>query len=272
MLFTMITQQEKHLPLYITGIGIQKDQESIVRPDGYPYYQWTYCSKGEGTFVVDGKEFKIAEGTGFFFSPKIPHKYYSTTQPWETYWINFEGSSIPSILELFGIHKWEVFIPSSIESALNQFDEMEDLLTQDDPEKVINTSLNLYSFLFTYKTSKKISTYQQTTNRLLQLKPVLLYMDENFNHSLSLDELSSLIHISSNHLCKLFKLTFGMTPFHYLIQMRIQNAKQLLIQSPELQINEIANRVGYTDFSYFCSIFKKQELMTPLAFRKMYGV
>lgn len=272
MYFTIITEQEKQLPFYITGIGVQKNQETIVRPDGYPYYQWTYCTQGEGIFVVEGKEFKVAQGTGFFFSPKVPHRYYSIVEPWETYWLNFEGSGITSLLDLFNINRWEVFAPTTPINSLEQFCTMEQLLEQENPEKVIETSLNLYSFLFTHKTRKKISTFQQTNNRFIQLRPVLLFMEGNFNTTISLDEMADLIHISSNHLCKLFKMTFGMTPFHYLIQMRLQRAKQLLIQSPELQINEISRQVGYSDTSYFCSIFKKQELITPLEFRKMYGV
>ena len=272
MLFTIITDQEKHLPLYITGIGVQKNQEAIMRPNGYPYYQWTYCAKGEGVLIIDGKEFKITEGTGFFFSPKIPHEYYPLIEPWETYWLNFEGYGLPAILDLFNIKKWEVFNPLSIENTLEQFNEIADALLVENPEKVIETSANLYAFLLVHKMSRKINAHQQYSNRSLQLKPVLLFIEANYCNYITLDDMASLIHITTNHLCKLFKANFGLTPFQYLIQVRIQRSKQLLIQFPELQINEITKLVGYGDTSYFCSIFKKQEQVTPLEFRKMYGV
>ncbi len=272
MLFTLITEQEKLLPLYITGIGIQKNQESITRAEGYPSYQWTYCTKGEGILIIDGKEFKIPEGTGFFFAPKIPHEYFALTEPWETYWLNFDGNGLSTILDLFNISRWEVFVPQSAQHLLSQYDDIQNALSKENPDKVIETSANLYSFLLTHKKSKKISTHQQYNNRSHQLKPVLLFMEAQYCNTISLDEMADVIHITPNHLCKLFKTTFGLTPFHYLIQMRLQRSKQLLVQSPELQINEIAKRVGYNDTSYFCSIFKKQEQVTPLEFRKMYGL
>ncbi|MDF2543614.1 MAG: hypothetical protein K0S47_3332 [Herbinix sp.] len=272
MLFTIITEQEKVLPFYITGIGMQVYQEPIKRPEGFHYYQWTYCSKGSGVFLIGGKEYVIEEGTGFFFSPDIPHEYHATGETWETYWLTFYGNNLPSLLNLFNVGPWEIFIPERVEESIKLFHEIEHDLLQDNLEKNIHTSAKLYEFLILFKSSKRLGADRPLNNKRMKLKPIISYMESNYGHDISLEELAFLINVTPHHLCKLFKSTLGMTPFQYLIQLRLQAAKQLLLLSPHLKIMEIAQLVSYSDTSYFCSIFKKQENITPQDFRKLHGI
>lgn len=272
MLFTIITDQEKILPFYITGIGIQANQEHILRPNGFPSYQWTYCSKGEGALKIAGKEHRISQGTGFFFSPDLEHEYYAIEEPWETYWLNFNGNNLSALLTLLNVGSWEIFIPEDTTAILELFHDIENDLLQDNLEKVIYTSAKLYTFLILFKNSKRVSASLPLNNQLLKLKPVIVYMQAHYNHYITLDELAELIGVTTHHLCKLFKSSFGLSPFKYLIQLRLQIAKQLLIQAPELKIKDVAQRVCYSDTSYFCAIFKNQEKVTPLEFRKLHGL
>jgi AraC-like DNA-binding protein len=272
MLFTIITEQEKNLPFYITGIGIQAHQEPVVRPEGFPYYQWTYCTKGAGIFRIGGKEYNIAQGSGFLFAPNIPHEYHATEENWETYWLTFYGSNLPSLFNLFNVGPWEIFIPEDIAAMLGLFYEIENDLLQDNLEKIIHTSAKLYQFLIYIKNSKRIGSDRPQKNKILKLKPIIAYMETNYEKYMTLDELAVLIDVTTHHMCKLFKSTFGISPFEYLIQLRLQAAKQLLIQSPHLKVKEVAELVSYNDTSYFCSIFKKQEKITPQEFRKLHGM
>lgn len=272
MIFTIITEQEKLLPFYITGIGIQAYQEPISRPDGFPVYQWTYCSKGEGIFKIGGKEHRICEGTGFFFSPNIPHEYHAIVEPWETYWITFDGIYLPTLFRLLSMSTWEIFKPKDLTFILELFHEIENDLLQDKLEKVVDTSAKLYTILISFKNSQRVNTELSMSSKLSKLKPVIHYMETHYDHYITLEEMANLIQVTTHHLCKLFKSTFGISPFHYLIRLRLQIAKQLLLQSPHLKVKEIAQKVCYSDTSYFCSIFKKQETVTPQEFRKLHGV
>ena len=272
MLFTIITEQEKTLPFYIIGMGIQANQEPVIRPVGLPYYQWTYCSKGAGLFKIGGKEYHIGEGTGFFFSPNVPHEYHATQEPWETYWLNFNGINLPSLFSLFNIGPWEIFNSEEMSSILELYYEIENDLLQDNLEKIIHTSAKLYTFLILFKNCNRMGVDRPLSNKMMKLKPIITYMENHYERYITLDELAVLINVTTHHMCKLFKSTFGISPFQYLIQLRLQAAKQLLIQSPQLKIKEISELVSYNDTSYFCSIFKKQEKITPQEFRKQHGI
>ncbi len=273
MLFTRITQRDKLLPLYIKGLGIQENQEAIFRPKGFTQYQWTYCNKGAGVLNIGGKNYPIQEGTGFFFSPGIPHSYHPTKEPWEIYWVTFDGSYLPTLLELFHINPWEIFEPQDSEVCLSLYTHMEQQLKQDNMEKVSDSSATLYQFLVLLKQSKKFTISPSHNNKTLnKLKPVIAYMEEHYSRDITLEDLAGTIHISTHHLCKLFKTTFGMSPVQYLIQLRLQVSKKLLIQEPNLRIRDIASAVGYKDVSYFCTIFKEHETVSPLQFRQLRGV
>ncbi|MNJ00150.1 Bifunctional transcriptional activator/DNA repair enzyme AdaA [compost metagenome] len=77
--------------------------------------------------------------------------------------------------------------------------------------------------------------------------------------------------MTPQHTCLLFQQTLGMRPFAYLTRYRLRKAKELLLQE-QLEVREIAKRVGYEDTSYFIKLFKRQEGVTPIRFRKIHGL
>ena len=75
--------------------------------------------------------------------------------------------------------------------------------------------------------------------------------------------------INKFHFHRMFKKYLGTTPNEYLITIRINKAKELL-RATNLQINQIAPRVGIENVSHFINTFKKSEGMTPLEFRNQW--
>ena len=65
-----------------------------------------------------------------------------------------------------------------------------------------------------------------------------------------------------------FKDEFGISPKRYLLNVRINAAKELLADTDQ-KINDIAKEVGFSSQQRFNDIFKKYENMTPLHFRKI---
>lgn len=273
MIFPVITEQEKLLPVYIKGIGIQANQEYTDRKDGYKEYQWTLCTQGKGIFKIGGKEYMLERGMGFFFSPYIPHSYYALEEPWETCWITFEGTGVNGLLHVYNINPFEVFLPKDFSSALDQFHTAHQLLRDEKMNRVTDASAIIYGLLATLKKEEKLTyNLSNTVNKTEKLQPVIAYMEANFSRDIGLDSLASTIGVSTHYLCRLFKQSFGITPIHYLIRIRLQMAKQLLIQYPKYEINTIAQKVSYQDVSYFGRIFKQQEQMTPGEFRRIHGI
>lgn len=96
------------------------------------------------------------------------------------------------------------------------------------------------------------------------------YINENYNSDINLEGVSSMIGFNPAYFSSLFKKETGENFMEYVMKVRIQNAKNLLIQTDK-DISEIAEDVGYTDLKYFSKLFKKRTGLSPLEFRKLYG-
>ncbi|OGF50723.1 MAG: hypothetical protein A2231_05655 [Candidatus Firestonebacteria bacterium RIFOXYA2_FULL_40_8] len=95
---------------------------------------------------------------------------------------------------------------------------------------------------------------------------VMYYMEINYKRQITLEEISNVIRLNRDYLNRIFKFETGMTLFDYLIQVRIEKSKELL-KDVRFNIKEVASKVGYSDISYFCKLFKKHTGVTPTEYR-----
>jgi AraC family transcriptional regulator len=100
-----------------------------------------------------------------------------------------------------------------------------------------------------------------------QLLQVLEYINEHLNQDIKLADLAQLIGMSQFHFSHLFKQSMGMAPYQYLLQQRIERAKQLLKQT-ERSIMEIAFLCGFNSHSHLSKQFRQLTGMTPKAYRE----
>ena len=92
------------------------------------------------------------------------------------------------------------------------------------------------------------------------------YINHNFDKELNLDLLSYIRFTSKYHLLRLFKRYYGQTPKQYLIDKRIERAKELL--SKGTNVTETCFSIGFDCPSSFSTLFKSRVGLTPTAFQK----
>jgi AraC-like DNA-binding protein len=83
------------------------------------------------------------------------------------------------------------------------------------------------------------------------------YIANHYHEDLQSKDLEAVSGLSKNYLTNKFRITFGMTPFEYMVWTRMEKAKELAIHS-NMSISEIANLVGYADVHTFGKMFKKK--------------
>jgi AraC-like DNA-binding protein len=81
-----------------------------------------------------------------------------------------------------------------------------------------------------------------------------------------LDEIARAMHVSTFYFCKMFKKATGLTFTDYLGRVRVEKAKNLLL-NPHLRVSEIAYTVGFQSLTHFNRIFRKITGEAPTAFR-----
>ena len=100
-----------------------------------------------------------------------------------------------------------------------------------------------------------------------QLMQVLDYIDAHLAQNLKLENLAQLLDMSQFHFSRLFKQSLGISPYQYLIQQRVERAKQLLKQTDK-SIVDIAFDCGFNSHSHLSKQFRQFTGMTPKAYRK----
>lgn len=108
-----------------------------------------------------------------------------------------------------------------------------------------------------------------TVKSPVQLAKVLYeYIVKNYKEKINLNEIAADLGYNPNHLIKVFSSIYNTTPNKFIISLRIQEAKNLLVHNPELSIGQIGDYIGYPDPGYFSRIFKKQTGISPFDYRE----
>ena len=95
-----------------------------------------------------------------------------------------------------------------------------------------------------------------------------LWLQANLDKTITIAELAQQFGMSERNFSRRFKAAIGKTPVSYLQEIRLGMAQDLL-QSSNLSVSEIAERVGYSDVSHFAQLFRRNLSMTPRQYRTM---
>ena len=87
------------------------------------------------------------------------------------------------------------------------------------------------------------------------------------SEKLSLGAVARAVNTSTFYFCKMFKKATGLHFTDYLARVRIEKAKNLLL-NPNRRVSEIAYAVGFQSLTHFNRVFKKIEGLAPTAYRK----
>lgn len=116
-----------------------------------------------------------------------------------------------------------------------------------------NLKISLFERSVTHSDS---ALEERTINQLTR------YLQEHLSEEISLSVLADEFHLSAQYISQLFKSEIGVNFLTYLTNIRMENAKKLLLAT-SLPISDISERSGYGDYRVFTKAFKKSEGVTP---------
>jgi len=240
-----------------------------VPPHSHSVYQWYCLVFGSVDYSIDGKIYKLNPGDTILISPDVtryPTYSYRSTGYFYVL-LNILGLNLKNLPENL------ITIPNELQNDFttlvreinkpgdNTYHYVEALVTR--LLIGINRSLQNNETL-EYSSSLNIQAKNEFVER------VEAYMRRHLHRELNHKELSKEFSISTSQLSRIFKNSTGMTLSKYLFQLRINKAKQLLLES-SFPISEISLMIGYTSFSHFSLVFRQELGLTPGDYRRTKG-
>ncbi len=244
-------------PIYVNNCGYYKDIDrdiAVRRPRGRDDYHMLLVSYGN---IFVGKH-RLGAGQMYLYYPGSPQSYrYEGSEQNEYYWIHFSGESIPALMERYGFCEGIMDIGSSRGEA----EKIIRMMIRAISEKYGNSEAfcegMLCAFLALVSAPPVISSPYY--------KAIRLFGDPACNKTV--EEVASFYNMSPNHFIRSFKQYVGTSPNAYRIAKRMETAEELL-SSSEMNIEQIASAVGYSDPLYFSRAFKNHVGVSPSQYRK----
>ena len=100
-------------------------------------------------------------------------------------------------------------------------------------------------------------------------KQVKEWLDENLTTQITYKIFQDLFNLNEKYISTLFKAEYNITPSRYVGELRLNMAKNLIQNNPELRVKDVAELVGFTDYFYFSRVFKSHEGVTPSQYIKV---
>lgn len=261
----------KDLPFYTVSVGLHRCQYPTDRPAGYEYPQFLYSSQGRGILTTEGRTIEIPPKSIIFLPAHVPHSYHALTDNWDIRWFVPSGYETEKLLARLGFNQARIFPIISLSSLEEIHNKIHMAFQINTKESLFFSASYTYEFLFEFYKQYIHSSTAIGAQYRKRLTPLIDYIEHNLTETITQQQLCDEIHVSPQHLCRMFKECFDTRPMEYIARARIQRACELLI-STSVAIEPICYEVGFNNTNYFCKIFKRYTNMTPGQYRIANGL
>lgn len=255
----------------------------------HDFIEMVLITSGMGIHTVGDESYPLKKGDMFILNANVPHAYTAVPEsPLTVYNCLFQPAAIDAALgdgrdfikAMYGamFHSFADFsgagdyIKLQTTSALaieilfneiyNEYQRKESGYTHMVRADLIK--LLIYTFR-EYQSSSRNTGYSPAYQRAA-VEMAISYMQEHYMQNLTNDQLASLSYMSVPCFCRVFKRETGMSAFSMLQKIRIERAIKLLLGT-DRTIEDIMERVGYSDRKNFYAIFRRQTGTTPGDYR-----
>ena len=265
--------KDKSRPLIVGSCGTYRLKNHKKLPTWSPRgridYQLLFIASGKTHFYIGGKDQVVTAGHMVLFQPKEEqhYEYFGEDKP-EVYWVHFTGSAVKEILRSYDIPLDEHIFFSGTPAAYTQL--FKNMIEEFQTCRVgYNEMLemNLRQLFMMIQRTRLEKPPIVTTAVQLEMDYARQYFHDHYNEPINIEEYALSRHTSISLFMRNFKKVFGVSPKQYILNIRMNNAQNLL-ESTDYTVAEIAAIVGYDNSLYFSRIYHKQKGQAPSDYRK----
>lgn len=278
---------QKEESSYLEHINLNDKSIYFNRMKDLPanYYHWHQCveilsvSQGVGIALMEHQQYTVKPGRIFIFPPGKLHKVFVEQDARNHYHrttLHFNGTQIEQYLRDFPRQQMLLRQLCARGEKARVFD-------VGDMQPIIETLLSRFEALVQSKTFS-ISDSAFLVMQLISLLPyeeqatgqntfsvrIIRWIETHFHERCSLEEIAAEMGCSRGHASRRFHEETGGTIQEYLMMRRIRQACELLLHTQN-SVRDIAEQVGFSEYAWFITCFRKNMGKTPLQYRKTYA-
>lgn len=258
--------------------------------DGYYHChqsgEWLLIHEGQGQILVGGRMYELRRGMLFYFQPYQIHKVRVESGPDRPYIrsiTHFNPQAIETSLQAFpalhGFYRgmWLKMLDVHAFDVTDKMAYLEDLFELYEglraktelSERMENEGLFAAQMLVFFRNLYEgLPAAAGVKERPLRYaEAVMAWLEARYDEAFRLEELARDLHLSKFYVSKVFHDETGSSITQYLSARRMKEAC-VLLSGTDLSLEEISHKVGLTNTSYFCQLFKKTFGITPNRYRE----
>ncbi|GAA3405415.1 AraC family transcriptional regulator [Paenibacillus hodogayensis] len=249
--------------------------------------EFLYIFAGSVLMVLENRIFQVGPGTLVLLQPFQLHRiepdreqsYERTVLIFDPYHMDNRLQPYPQFQRFFQ-YLWKEKLPVQLirHPMLDQLfqhgkDYLFDSSAKDEKSEQLTFFVNsiLQALYWIWNTLDETSAGPSSPRSNHYAEYVMKWIDQHFHEELNLDQLADLVHLSPYHLSRMFHHATGSTITEHIAARRLREAC-FLLQTSNLSVKLIGERIGYPNFSYFCRIFKKHMGKSPREYRDMFEI
>lgn len=260
------------LSLPQTGVHLYESKHSKgakVSNHHHEIYQILYALDGDGTIKIEGKDYEFSKDRMVLLLPSSAHSIQTKNKL--TVLVLAFSNQISPLTEIEGILQFfenrshhfvlDQFTAGSIRHLLRKM-----LFEQTEYDDLFKYAIPTYltEILITLARLKMTSKYRDANE--MRSDQIRDYITSHYFENIRAEDLATQFGISTRYMNGLFKAKYNITPLQYLQQVRIDRAKQLLLETDK-EIVSICFEIGYETLSTFYRSFNNLVGLSPHKFR-----
>ncbi len=273
------THAAENFPLYV--YNVEKAEEFEIVPHVHKEFEFLVMTEGQGIIHIDGKPYEIKKGECAFINTRELHIWTASDNESTGFFavvfseqlIGGFGDDLVTNKYVLPVAKGRTAFPIIFRPDTRWQKKVITLLLKlrtTEKKREEGYELKIKSLLLEIWRICFLHSEQRAPTRdagIENIKKALDFIRKDFQNQLTLEQMASAANMSRGYFCRYFSDVMRVTPFEYLIQIRIRESCRLLI-STDMTIGEISQRCGFNSFSYFSRIFRRTMNCTPKEYKR----
>ncbi|WP_438433437.1 AraC family transcriptional regulator [Gorillibacterium sp. sgz500922] len=241
------------------------------------HYLLHYVVRGKGTVTLPGAASALGPGDSFCVFPNVPVSYRADEQdPWEYYWVGFEGETAADCLTRSGFSERNAVVSGVDRDAVRSL--FQRLLERSAGDRLADelgcAGLLLELFALYLGHAEELAGWphrldKRRAGREEMALAAVAFIQANYQRKLTIPMLAAHVGLERSHFTKQFQASVGVPPYEFITRYRLEQGVRLLLHTDQ-PVETIAYSVGFSEPSYFARRFSERFGSAPSVFRRIH--